>query len=284
MKLLNQYLMKKTIIAGGILGMGFLFGISNAQAQDLFVNPKRVVFDGQKRIQELNVANIGKDSSRYMISFIQIRMKQDGSFEEITQPDSGQNFADKNLRVFPRTITLPPNEAQVVKIQVTNTTKLLPGEYRSHLYFRAVPKQTPLDGKSEPVTKGVSVQLTPVYGISIPVIIRSGNPGAKVHLSNLNFRNVEDDAQVIEFRINRAGNKSVYGNLLIQHISPEGKVNEVGNIKGIAVYTPTSYRNLTVKLNSTSNINYRSGKLRVLYTNSETEKSGELATSELILK
>ena len=73
---------------------------------NLLVTPKRVVFEGNKRSEELNLANIGKDTATYIISFIQIRMKEDGMFERITQPDPEQNFADKNLRFFPRTVTL----------------------------------------------------------------------------------------------------------------------------------------------------------------------------------
>ena len=65
------------------------------------------------------------------------------------QPDSGQQFADKYLRFFPRRVTLAPNESQMVKLQMVKTNELQPGEYRSHLYFRAVPKEQPL-GESDP--------------------------------------------------------------------------------------------------------------------------------------
>ena len=67
---------------------------------DLLITPKRVVFDGSKRVMELNLANIGKDTARYSISLVQYRMTEDGNFEEITVPDPGQNFADKYIRFF----------------------------------------------------------------------------------------------------------------------------------------------------------------------------------------
>ena len=102
---------------------------------NLLITPRRVVFDGTKRVQELNLANTGQDTAKYNVSIIQYRMKEDGAFEEITVPDPGQNFADKNIRFFPRTVTLAPNEAQVVKMQVTKMDQLAPGEYRSHVYF-----------------------------------------------------------------------------------------------------------------------------------------------------
>ena len=80
----------------------FLFSIlaHNAFAQgDLMIYPKRIVFEGAKRSQEINLANSGKDTARYVLSVVQIRMKEDGSFEQITEPDPGQVFADKFFRI-----------------------------------------------------------------------------------------------------------------------------------------------------------------------------------------
>ena len=144
----------KVLTAAGsfilFLFLTFLFS-SKASAQgNLLIMPKRVVFEGSKRSEDLSLANIGKDTATYVISFVQFRMKDDGSFEKITDPDSAQNFSDKYLRFFPRTVTLAPNESQTVKVQVTKKDELKPGEYRSHLYFRAIPKQPPL-GEKDPL-------------------------------------------------------------------------------------------------------------------------------------
>ncbi|MCK7542395.1 MAG: hypothetical protein MZV63_71745 [Marinilabiliales bacterium] len=67
---------------------------------------------------DLNLANIGDDTATYAISLIQIRMTEEGGFETITEPDEGQMFASPYMRYFPRTVTLGPNEAQTVKIQL----------------------------------------------------------------------------------------------------------------------------------------------------------------------
>ena len=48
---------------------------SSAQG-DLRVYPKRIVFEGAKKSQELNLANSGKDTARYVLSVVQIRMKE----------------------------------------------------------------------------------------------------------------------------------------------------------------------------------------------------------------
>src|SRR4249920_2293167 len=61
---------------------------------NLLIFPKRVVFEGGKKTEVITLSNTGKDTAKYSISFVQIRMNEDGSFENISQPDSGQMFAD----------------------------------------------------------------------------------------------------------------------------------------------------------------------------------------------
>ena len=258
---------------------------SDARAQgNLLINPKRVIFDGTKRSHEISLANIGKDSATYIVSFVQNRMTDDGNFEPIVQPDSGQNFADKYLRIFPRSVTLGPNEAQVIKVQVNQFNKLQLGEYRSHLYFRAVPNIRPLgEDSAKKDTSDVSVQLTAIFGISIPIIIRSGESNTRVNLSNLQLENRSGNTPALKVRFNRTGNMSVYGDLSVDHVSNQGKVTRIGLIKGISVYTPNKVRNIFIKLDKNAEVNYRSGKLQVNYLASSEEKSEKLASAVLSL-
>jgi hypothetical protein len=260
-----------------------LFVSSSAIAQgNLLVTPKRVVFDGNKRSEELNLANIGKDTATYIISFIQIRMKDDGTFERVTTPDPGQNFADKNLRFFPRSVTLGPNEAQTVKVQLTKAGDLVSGEYRSHLYFRASPPEKPL-GDLEPEKDSVlSVRLTPVFGISIPVIIRKGESNATAGISDVKVNPIKDSIQTIDITFTRSGNMSVYGDVSVDYISPAGKSTRVGGVKGLAVYTPNVSRRFHLVLNNVPGINYRTGKLKVVYAD-QSSRPLTLAEKEIVL-
>lgn len=251
---------------------------------NLMVTPRRVIFEGQRNIQELNLANTGKDTARYLISMLEIRMKQDGTFEQITVPDSGQNFASRHIRFFPRSVTLGPGEVQTVKVQVTRQSQLKTGEYRSHIYFRAVPEAKPL-GAKEPVEEkaGLSVQLTPVFGITIPVIIRSGESSATVHLSQAGFNTLPNGKPVVNMVLERTGDRSVYGDLTVDFISSQGKKIRVGIIKGIAVYTPTPSRKLLIALDRTDGVDYNNGKLHIVYTTPLDDKPVKLAETEVEL-
>ena len=263
-----------------ILFSTILFSTVNAQG-NLLVTPKRIVFEGVKRSEELNIANTGKDTATYLISFVQLRMTKDGQVEQITEADSAQNFADKYLRFFPRRITLAPNEAQTVKMQVIRTNEITPGEYRSHLYFRAVPDEKPLGEKETENDNAISVKLVPVFGISLPVIIRTGETSAQLHFSNFAIETEKDP--VLKMTFNRTGNMSVYGDISAEYISSAGKITKVGMAKGLAVYTPNTIRNFNLQLDKNPEIDYHQGKIHLVFTD-QSAKPVKLAEEEIILK
>ncbi len=266
-------------------GSMFLFNSVASAQGDLLITPRRVVFDGSKKSFDLNLANTGKDTAVYAISIIQIRMTEDGGFETITQPDPGQLFADKYIRFFPRSVTLGPNEAQVVKVQLMAASGMAPGEYRSHFYFRAVPKEKPLgEVEKQKDTTAISVRLTPIFGISIPVIIRVGDSNTKVTLTDLKLEVVNDTIPRLKLVFNRAGNMSVYGDLAVDHISPQGKVTRLGNANGVAVYTPNAIRRFQFNLFNLPGVDYNSGKLRVTYSAPSDVKAVRYAEAELSLQ
>jgi len=242
------------------------------------------VFDGSRRVMELNLANTGRDTARYNISFIQYRMTQEGTFEEITEPDPGQFFADKHIRFFPRSVTLAPNEAQTVRMQVVGREGLEPGEYRSHVYFRAVPNEVAL-GEDDPNrdTTSVSVRLIPIFGITIPVIIRVGDSAREVYLSDLALEKGENGSLYLKMSFNRSGNMSVYGDLNVTHVGTNGTETPVGVVNGIAVYTPNTIRNFRIELNNQSGVDFNSGKLLVTYTAQSDLKPETYATAQLEL-
>lgn len=280
MPIISRTYTRLTIPVFMILAISF----SKLQAQDLQLMPMRVVFEGAQKVEELSIINTGKDTAIYNVSVVQYRMNESGAFERITEPDPGQFFADQNIRVFPRRVTLVPGEAQVVKVQVTKTSQLAPGEYRSHLYFRAAPNEKPLGGKENKiaVTGGISMKLTPVFGITIPVIIRVGESTAQVKITELSLKDEDFLTQKLHLKFNRTGNMSVYGDLVVNHISTQGKKTQVGLVKGIAVYTPGTVRNFQIELQEQPGVDLQSGKLIASYKAQKDSRT--LAESELILR
>jgi hypothetical protein len=268
----------------GLLILQLIFSDRAIAQGNLLLMPRRVIFEGTKRYEELNLANTGTDTARYVISLMHVRMREDGGFEEINQPDSGENFADKFIRFFPHSVTLGPAESQVVKIQLTRINELAPGEYRSHIYFRAIPDKAPL-GENKPATdSAISIHLIPIFGISIPVIIRVGESITHVNLTDLSVKMAEDTIPILNMTFRRTGNMSVYGDLSVDYTSIYGNTSHVGSVKGIAVYTPNQARQFKVTLEKRSDINYRSGKLHIVYSTAVEARSAKIAETDLILR
>lgn len=262
----------------GILGYSFE---SFAQG-DLLVTPNRVVFEGKKQKEGLNLVNMGKDTATYSISFVQYSMKEDGSFLAIEKPDSGQMFADPYLRIFPRKVTLAPGEPQVIMLQCRRSAAMLAGEYRSHLYFRSEKNSKPSRAKkSARDTVQLSIQLTPIFGISIPIIIRSGSVNVSSTLSDLKLEIQQGIIQNLKLTLNRAGNISIYGDIIVQYIPLQGKPFEIGVVKGVGVYTNINKRNIVIKLNNTTGKPFAPGKLKVQYESNGEKKRIVYAEGEL---
>lgn len=255
------------------------------QAQgDLLITPRRVVFEGNKQSQELTLANTGNDTAKYNVSFVQYRMTETGAFEQITDPDPGQLFADKFLRVFPRSVTLAPNESQVVRMQFRKMPDMQPGEYRSHLYFRAVPNEKPLGDEAGADTAAIGIRLIPIFGITIPIIARIGDLTASVELTELALDTKSDTVPNLAITFNRTGDKSVFGDMAVNWVSQDGESIEVGIVRGIAVYTPNNIRRFSMKLRNLPSVNYNTGKLVIKYQAPNDVKAEVYDEKELILK
>lgn len=268
----------------GLLLLQILCSQRTMAQGNLLLLPRRVIFEGSKRYEELNLANSGKDTARYVISLMHVRMKEDGGFEEISQPDSGERFADRFIRFFPHSVELGPGESQVVKIQLTKINELLPGEYRSHLYFRAIPDKPILGEEGPAKDSGISIRLVPIFGISIPVIIRIGTASTQVKLSGLSLQMVEDTIPILAMTFHRTGNMSVYGDVSVYYTSASGKTTLAGTAKGIAVYTPNLARGFRLTLDKKSDINYHSGKLSVEYSTADDGHPVRIAGADLVLR
>lgn len=250
---------------------------------NLLLTPQRVIFEGTKKIEELNLANVGNDTARYLISLINLRMKEDGSFEEIAAPDTGQSFADPWVRFFPHSVTLGPQESQAIRIQLIHPLGMEAGEYRSHIYFRAIPDQEPLGENPPPSDTSISVRLTPIFGVSIPVIIRVGPSTTETTLSDLSVDWTKDTVPQLNMTFLRKGNMSVYGDISVDLVSAQGKTTHLASVKGVAVYTPNTLRRFQMPLRNPRSTNYHSGKLHVAYTTNTNTKPATIAEAELLL-
>ncbi|MEW6044959.1 MAG: molecular chaperone, partial [Bacillota bacterium] len=136
-------------------------------------------------------------------------------------------------------------------------------------------------GAAEP--SEVSIRLTAVFGVTIPVIVRHGQTTARVSLSDLQWE--MDPAtrtpRALSLRIGRTGSRSVYGDVTVSLVTADGREQIIGSVNGIAVYTPNAYRRLEVPVQVPPGSLSRGARLRVTYRNGEDSGNRILAQVEV---
>jgi P pilus assembly chaperone PapD len=215
-----------------------------AASGDLLVAPTRVVLDG-RRGTEVILNNIGAEEATYRISLELRRMNEQGKLDDVV-PEAANEVEKASLemiRFAPRRVTLPPNQPQSIRIGLQGTEALPDGEYRAHMLFRAIPK-TPEAGAADDTSNGLKINLIPVYGVTIPIIVRKGELKATAAITNANIGR-DNEGATLNFDLARTGNRSVFGEV---HVTRPGVKEPLLVAKGIAVYPELPSRLVSLPL------------------------------------
>jgi P pilus assembly chaperone PapD len=204
----------RSVLAAGIFAASVAVpSASYAGVGDLLVAPTRLVLDG-RRGAEIILNNIGDEPATYRVSVEFRRMTEQGDLVDVTTPSAGDKTAEDMIVYSPRKVTLAPHEPQAIRIAARPPQGLPDGEYRIHMLFRAIPPATPVAQPTGEQPKGVQFKLTPVYGVTIPVIVRLGNLQATAGIANVQLEK-KDGEQMVGLDLTRAGSRSTYGEVRV---------------------------------------------------------------------
>ena len=121
--------------------------------------------------------------------------------------------------------------------------------------------------------EGVAFQLRPIYGVTIPVIIRLGHLEAKAGIANV--RKVTADGKpAIALDISRAGDRSTFGEV---KVFKAGVADPIAIVSGIAVYTEVGQRSVTIPIDPAQLAN-ANGQVTVQYV--EPTDTGPVTLAE----
>lgn len=273
-------------LAGFLLFVITLLLSFNSSAA-LLITPSRVVFEDRTRTSQVTLVNKGSETTTYRISFIRQNMTEDGRFVPVEENEEGL-YSDKMVRYSPRQITLSPGQSQIVRLMLRKPKGLADGEYRSHMLLQALPKTTKSDiAKAVDEDSGeISVEITTIIGVSIPVIVRNGKLTSELSLTNARYVKSTDkeSKSYVSFDMNRSGKSSTYGDFTVTYIDENGKSSIVGNVNGVAVYSPNTLRQFQVPVNAEDGVTYNKGRFHIVYSESgKDEASGLIASVDLKL-
>ncbi len=228
--------------AASLLATAAVLATPAQAAGDLLVAPTRVVLEGS-RGTEVILNNIGSEPATYRISLQLKRMNADGALDEVVQTDASEveTKALSMVSFAPRKVTLAPNQPQSIRIGIRAPAGLPDGEYRVHMLFRAIPAARPVSAEAN-VTSGFAIALNPIYGVSIPVIVRKGQLKAQAGMTNPMLETADGKAALV-LSLTRTGGRSTYGRVRV--LKP-GVAKPVFEARGIAVYTDVEKRDVRI--------------------------------------
>lgn len=254
-------------------------------AGDLLVAPTRILLDGA-RGTEIVLNNIGTEPATYRISLELRRMNARGGLDEVlpAAANATETAALAMISYAPRRVTLPPNQPQTIRIGARFAPGLADGEYRAHMLFRAIPDAAaPSNAQSS--GPGLSIALIPIYGVTIPVIVRKGALKAVATMRDVRLAAADGAAtatlsdRALAFTLVRSGDRSVYGRIVVRKA---GVAKPVFEARGIAVYAETTERTVTLQLKR-DELALLSGPVSVEYRE-DNESGGLIASAQGVLR
>lgn len=250
------------------VGMAALCGALSAPAtgqSDLLVAPTRLILDGRATGQII-LSNIGPKEATYRVTAVLRRMEQEGNLEPVDPETANamEKAALEMVRFAPRRVVLPPGQPQSIRISARPDAALPDGEYRIHLSFNGVPDAEPVAEQAAADTaQGLSIQLIPIYGITIPIIVRKGNIAATAAIANPRIEQREDGGSVFRLDMTRSGKASVFGEIIVLG---QGRGEPLYRARGIAIYPEIEQRGLALPLSIEQAAALKSaGRLRIEY-------------------
>ena len=268
-----------------ILGAAALAGTAFTQSSpahagvgDLLVAPTRIVLDGRGG-SEIILNNIGEEPATYRISVELRRMTPDGRLEEVKDPTATDKIAQDMIMYNPRRVTLPPNQPQSIRIAARAPQGLADGEYRVHLLFRAIPKPTPVAAAAADAPKGLSFAITPIYGVTIPVIVRLGQLQVQAGIANVRL-DQQEGKKAVSLELTRSGQRSTFGEVRV--LKP-GVKDPIAIQRSVAVYTDIGSRKLSVPIDESFKGDVR-GPVTVQYVETFIDGNRTIAETQAVLQ
>ena len=151
-------------------------------------------------------------------------------------------------------------------------------EWRTHLTVTAVPPESTgltAEAAARGETGELSLQVTALFSISIPVILRAGETDARAAIENLALTpgDAERPGGVLALDLVRQGPNSVYGDVEVRNGD-----DVVGLLRGVAVYPEVARRAVLLPLQTPV---ARGSVLTVTYRDDDARKGDTLASASL---
>ena len=259
----------------------YLIGVSQSSALGIAVDPHKLIFSEKDRTKPITLINPTDEPVTYRISFQEMQMTDQGGLELVDESLIDDDYPDSSsmMRYSPRQVVIPPKQAQIVRFMVRKPPGLESGEYRSHILFRALPKEEK-NALVENQKEGMSISVSPIYNVSIPLIVRHGNLEAGIELKDIKVQTLNQQGPTrLKLKMYQKGERSISGKLTAL-FKPRGsnKSIVIGSVKNVTIYN-IDYRHINVPLDETGQnlLETQSGEITVKFEENNVKGQGFVA-------
>jgi hypothetical protein len=264
----------------------------------LNITPKRLTLDRNHRNGSIFLLNQGDAETTVDITLVDRVMLGDGQIvavdDAVKSPDSKAvtdrlKSAHELVQISPRRVTLIPGRGQTIRLRLASLPEG-PEEFRTHLTITTIPpRESGLTAESAAggANTGLRFQITAVYGISIPVIVRTADADVRANVENprlefaemsLDGRSAPKRTPVVVFDLVRAGPSSLYGNVEVRRVGEKKGAEALGIARGVGVYPEIDRRVVRIPLTRAP---AAGEKLEVTFTDDDASPGKVLAKAVL---
>lgn len=233
--------MKKYLLLS--IGLLSLFFAPDANAQGILLSEYRMILNNSAT-RTLQVCNTSEDNRTFELSFVNKKMTEDGRILDIPDSIIPPFSIRKILKVFPKVVTLAPEECQEVQIQLKNDQSLPDGEYRS--YLQVFPRSEKPVNDTTLVEEGFKSGIIVRVGVAIPIIYRKNCAPGAVDISMIQSDTLKKES-ILRFEMDRSGCGSVFGDIEVSSTT-QGNPVILASLPGNAVYAEVGKRIFVVNL------------------------------------
>jgi hypothetical protein len=241
-----------------------------APAANINITPRRVIFDAAKRTEAVYVFNQGGAPVTVDVGLVDNVMLATGEISPLSEiakkgptaqaTAARMHSAHDLILATPSRLTLLPGKGKTIRIRASLPEGAAEnGEWRTHLAVTTVPPpETGLTAEAAASTKTgeLAIRIQTVFGVSIPLIVRSGAASATATIGSIGLEHGDAPSPdgtksrrvaILTFPLSRTGASSIYGNIVARIDANNGR-EVVGFIRGIAVYPELDLRRVSMAL------------------------------------
>ncbi len=195
------------------------------------------------RSGQVRFTNTSQSEKTYNIQLVNFKQNPDGSYVTISEPVAGNPFASPFLEWAPHQVTLQPGQSQVVRVRRRAMAAAPDGEYVSHMLIQEQASPSMMYGTAQGgANGGLVINLKPLYGVSIPVMIERGTLSASASIGDVRIER-RNGKPVASIPVRRTGDRSFFGTVIVS----QGR-RELGRVADFRIFMTTPVRVLQVPL------------------------------------